>query len=108
MYKLIYIVLIFIFTVSCGTQRQLKKSYEGQPVAILKETFGAPKTIIEKEGEKIYIFEKKEELRSTEIKQGKFTLDPIITPKATKTEHFFFTVTEGVITGTRIEEEYER
>ena len=108
MKKIVYILLILIVSVSCGTQRQLRKAFVGEPVAKMEANFGQPTTVIEQKGEKIYIFEKTEKLESTEIGQGQLTLDPIITPKVTKTERYYFTVKNGTIIKTRFEEEYER
>lgn len=108
MVKTLNILLIFIGLISCGTQQQLKKSYTGKPVSSLKPRFGQPVTIIETAGDSVYIFENTEELRSTEISQGRLTLDPIVTPKVNKTERFYFTVKNGLIVKTKFEEEYER
>ncbi len=108
MYRHILWGLVLLFLVACGTGRQLRKTFEGRPVEVLRKTFGEPVTIIEKEQEKIYIFERTEELKSTEINRGEFTLDPVITPKVTKTERYFFTVSGGIITDTRFVEAYER
>lgn len=79
-----------------------------QPEIKLQETFGSPTTVIDRNSDKIFIFEKTEELESTEINQGKLTLDPIITPKVLKTERYIFTIREGIIIRTNFEEEYER
>lgn len=108
MFKTIYLLLIFFLLVSCGTQQQLKKSFNGKPSSVLEPRFGKPVTIIETAGDSVYIFEKTEALRSAEISQGKMTLDPILTPKVNKTERFYFTVKNGLIIKTRFEEEYER
>lgn len=108
MAKNIFIVLIFMGLISCGTQRQLKKTFTGKPVSSLEPKFGKPITIFESADDSVYIFESTEELRSTEISQGKLTLDPIITPKVNKTERFYFTVKNGLIIKTRFEEIYER
>jgi hypothetical protein len=111
MHKSINKVLLFaiaILIVSCSGQKKLTKTYYGKSVAELTEEFGNPKTIFEKENEKIYVFEKVKKLRSTEINQAKLTLDPMITPSVTKTERFYFTVQEGVIVKVKMEEEYER
>ena len=75
---------------------------------ILHNEFSINKTILERENEKIYVFEKVKKLRSTEINQAKLTLDPMITPSVTKTERFYFTVQKGVIVKAKKEEEYER
>ena len=80
----------------------------GKPVSYLGEEFGTPKSVIEKDGGKIFVYEKKEELRSTEINQGKLALDPIIAPKVLKTEIYHFTVKDGIVTKVSLEEEYER
>ncbi|MFW5823195.1 MAG: hypothetical protein ACOCU7_07370 [Tangfeifania sp.] len=108
MFKTIVIFLIFLGLVSCGTQRQLKKSFTGKPATVLEPQFGKPKTITETAGDSVYIFEQTEELRSTEIGQGRLALDPIVTPKVKKTERFYFTVKNGRIINSRFEEEYER
>jgi hypothetical protein len=108
MFKTIYLILIFFFLVSCGTQQQLKKSFTGKPSSVLEPRFGQPVTIIETAGDSVYIFENTEELSSTEINRGRLTLDPMVTPKVNKTERFYFTVKNGLIIKTRFEEEYER
>ena len=108
MYKTLLILLILILSVSCGTQRQLKRSFTGKPVSVLEFQFEKPVTIIETAGDSVYIFENTEELRSTEISQGKLSLDPIMTPPVNKTERYNFTVKNGIIVKTRFEEEYER
>lgn len=59
-------------------------------------------------GDSVYIYEKTEKLRSTEISQGRLTLDPIVTPQVKKTQRFYFTVRNGIILKTRMEEEYDR
>jgi hypothetical protein len=104
----IFLLVLVLLIVSCSGQKKLSKAYYGKSVAELNEEFGSPKTIFEKENEKIYVFEKVEKLRSTEINQAKLTLDPIITPGVTKTERFYFTIQEGVIVKVKMEEEYER
>jgi hypothetical protein len=108
MFKTIYLLLVFFLLVSCGTQQQLKKSFTGKPSSVLEPRFGQPVTIIETAGDSVYIFEKTEELSSTEINRGRLTLDPMVTPKVNKTERFYFTVKNGLIVKTRFEEEYER
>jgi hypothetical protein len=108
MFKTIFIFLIFFGLVSCGTQQQLKKNFTGKPLSVLEPRFGQPVTIIETAGDSVYIFEKTEELRSTEINQGRLALDPIVTPKVNKTERFYFTVKNGLIIKAKYEEEYER
>jgi len=75
---------------------------------MLRENFGKPVTIIDKNEEKVYIFEKTTKLKSTEISQGKLTLDPMITPKVIKTERYYFTVKDSIIIDAKFEEEYDR
>ena len=111
MNKTISKILLFacsILIISCSGQKKFTKTYYGKSVTELTEEFGSPKTILERENEKIYVFEKVEKLRSTEINQAKLTLDPMITPSVTKTERFYFTVQKGVIVKAKKEEEYER
>jgi hypothetical protein len=106
--KLYILAVIILFLSSCGTQNQLKKAWMSQPEAKLIESFGTPSSVTDREGDKIFIFEKQEELRSTEISQGKLALDPIMSPKVMKTERYIFTIREGIIIRTNFEEEYER
>lgn len=108
MYKAVFVSLFLFLLISCGTQRQLQKAFVGKPVSALNEEFGTPETVIDKEQEKIYIFEKEKKLKSTEIDQGKLTLDPIVTPRVLKTERYIFTVKSGEVVKARYQEEYER
>jgi hypothetical protein len=108
MFKTVYLLLIFILLISCGTQHQLKKSFTGKKVSVLEPRFGQPVLIIKTAGDSVYIFEETEALQSTEISQGRLTLDPIVTPKVNKTERFYFTVKNGLIVKVRSEEEYDR
>jgi hypothetical protein len=94
--------------ISCGPQRNLQKVYIGKPVSILSEKLGNPKTILERETEKVYVYEIVKELKSAEINQGKLTLDPMISPMVEKTERYYFTVKDGKIVNLKLEEEYER
>jgi len=70
--------------------------------------FGYPKTILDQGAEKVYVYEIIKNLKSTEIGQGKLTLDPIISPMVQKTERYYFTVKDGKIIDVKLEEEYER
>jgi len=106
--KKVLLLLTAVFLFACGTQKQLQKAYVGKTISEVKEKFGEPKTILDNGEEKVYIFEISEKLESTEISQGKLTLDPIVTPKVTKTERFYFTVKEGKVVRTKFEEAYER
>jgi hypothetical protein len=108
MYKSILFIILWAVTISCGSQQQLKKSYNGKSVTVLEQEFGKPISIMERAEDKIYIYEKKEELKSTEISQGKMTLDPIVTPGVQKTKRFYFTVRNGIIVESKLEEEYQR
>ena len=108
MVKVIMFSTVLFMLAACGTQRQLKKAFVGEPVTVLHQQFGQPKTVIDKDQEKIYIFEKEKKLESTEINQGRLTLDPIVTPGVLKTERYWFTVKDGIVTKARYDEEYER
>ena len=105
--KILFLLSVF-FVISCGPQKQLTKTYYGKPTSVLKEQFGNPKTVFDRGDEKVYVYEKITELESTEINQAKLTLDPMVTPKAKKTERFYFTVKDGKIVGVKLEKEYER
>jgi len=107
MNRILLIILVFI-AVSCGINRQLYKSFSGKPISVASNKFGKPKTVINKNGEKVYVYEVTKKLKSTEISQGKLTLDPIITPKVNKIERYYFTVKDSIIVKTNYEEEYER
>ena len=107
MHRILLILLVFT-VVSCGLNRQLYKSFSGKPISAANQKFGQPKSVIDQNGEKVYVYEVTKNLESTEISQGKLTLDPIITPKVKKTERYYFTVKDGVIVKTKFEEEYKR
>ena len=104
----ILILLYILFAVSCGPQKKLSKLYYGKPLFVLEEEFGKPKAIFDRGDEKVYVYEKIEELRSTEIAQGKLTLDPMISPMVQKTSRYYFTIKDEKIIETKLEEEYER
>jgi hypothetical protein len=104
----IYMLLLVCLVVSCGTQQQLTRSYAGKPVSAIDSSFGKPVTILELADDSVYVYEKTEKLRPTEISQGRLTLDPIVTPQVIKTERYYFTVRNGIILKTRMEEEYDR
>ncbi|MFW6290130.1 MAG: hypothetical protein ACOC0R_04095 [Mariniphaga sp.] len=108
MNKIVFAVLLSLMVISCGNQRQLVKSHSGKSLASLRAEFGNPVTIIENENDSIFIYEKTEGLKGTEISQGRLTLDPIYTPPVTKTVIYYFTVTNRTVTDVRSEEEYER
>ena len=104
----IFLVIIVIVFFSCGTQKKLQKTYVGKSSTILSEKYGIPKTVLDNGDEKVYVFEKVTQLKSTEIAQGKLTLDPMVSPMVQKTELFYFTVKDGKIIKVKLEEEYER
>ena len=107
MYR-IFIIILLITGVSCSPQRKLQKTYVGKPQSILTEKFGKPKTILDRDNEKVYVYEIVNELKSAEINQGKLTLDHIISPMVEKTERYYFTVKEEKIIKVKFEEEYNR
>ncbi len=108
MYRHFTFLVLFLILVACGTQKQLGKSFNGKPVSVAEEQFGQPVSVIENQVDSIYVFERKEKLSSTEISQGRMTLDPMVSPVVQKTERFYFTVRNGRIAESRFEEEYER
>lgn len=107
MYRIL-IVIVLVFTISCSAQRGLQKAYVGKPVSVLSQKMGNPKTILERENDKIYVYEIVKELESTEIQQAKLTLDPIVSPGVEKTERYYFTVVDDKIIDVKLEEEYKR
>ncbi len=104
----ILLLLFVIFATSCSQQKKLTRTFKGKPSSVLEEEFGKPKTIFDRGDEKVYVFEKIEELRSTEIAQGKLTLDPMISPMVKKTKRHYFTIKNGIIVNAKLEEAYER
>ena len=108
MLRHLYIFLILLMFASCGIQRKLNRRWSGKPVSELTGQFGEPVAITTSSGDSVYIFEQTERLHSTEIDQGKLTLDPIVTPKVTKTKRFYFNVKNGSVVKVRLEEEYSR
>ena len=103
---LVFTILLIMF--ACTPQKQLSRQYVGKNISELQKELGTPKTILERDGEKVYIFEKSTELQSTEISQAKLTLDPMVTPKVTKTERYYVTVKNETVTKIKLEKEYER
>ena len=105
-----YIILfiVILMTLSCTSKRIIYKKMKGEPLDVLTEEFGKPKSIIDNGNEKVYVFEVIKDLKSTPINQGRFTLDPMITPKVRKKETYLFTVINGIVTSSKLEEEYER
>jgi len=106
--KRIFTFIILLSILACSPQRKLSRQYIGKTVSEIKKELGQPKTILEQADGEVYVFEKIEELKSTEIGQAKLTLDPIVTPKVTKTERYYVTVKDNVVTKIKLENEYER
>lgn len=107
--KAIIVVLIFItFVSSCSIEKKIKRQYTGKPEKFLIENFDKPVRVVETNGKKVYLYEKKKDLKSTEISQGKLALDPMVTPRTKKTERYWFTVSDSTITNVIYEEVYER
>ena len=102
------IAILLIALVSCGVQKSLQKAYVGKPVTVLSEKFGKPKTILERENEKVYVYEIVNQLKSATINQGKLSLDPMVSPMVEKTERYYFTVKDEKIVKAHLEEEYQR
>ena len=65
--KLYILAVTILLLSSCGTQNQLKRAWMSQPEAKLRESFGTPSSVIDRDNDKIFIFEKilKEILRFT-------------------------------------------
>lgn len=99
-------VLLTMF--ACSMQRKLSRQYIGKDISEIEAELGQPKTVLDRDDGKVYVFEKTEELHSTEISQAKMTLDPMVTPKVLKTERYYITVVNDVVTKVEIENEYER
>jgi len=107
MKRFILLVAVVLFF-SCSPQKKISRTYIGQPLSTMEAKFGKAKTVFDKKEGKEYIFEKVEYLKSTEISQHKLTLDPMVTPKATKTSRYYVTVIDGIISTVKLEEEYQR
>ncbi|WP_319501505.1 hypothetical protein [uncultured Draconibacterium sp.] len=101
-------IIVLVVLVSCSSQRNLQKTYIGKPLSSLESELGKPQTVFNKESGDIYIFEKIELLKSTEISQHKLTLDPMVTPKVKKTSRYTVTVVDEVIKKIEVEEQYDR
>ena len=104
----IYIFFVFVLLISCSQQRKLQKTYVGKPQSILSKEFGNPKTVFDRDNEKVYVYEIVKELKSATINQGKLTLDPMVSPMVMKTERYYFTVKDEKIVKVKVEEEYDR
>ncbi|WP_340114908.1 hypothetical protein [Maribellus mangrovi] len=107
MYRVILAVLL-IFLLSCSAQRKLQRTYIGQPLSSFEADFGKPVAILERSEGKVYVYEKVEKLRSTEIGQAKVTLDPMVSPEVTKTEKYYVRLKNDRISQVKLENEYKR
>ena len=107
MYRLIFIALLF-FVSGCSSHHKLHRTYVGNPQEMLERKFGYPKTILDQGDEKVYVYEIIKDLKSTEINQGRLSLDPIISPMVQKTERYYFYVKDSIITDVKLDEEYDR
>ena len=96
MNRILVLLTVVVLFMSCGIQRQLHKAFIGKPVSGVKEKLGEPKAVLDQGNEKVYVYEVLKELESTEVSQGKLTLDPMISPKVNKTERYYITVKDGV------------
>ena len=106
--KQLYIFLILLTMLACSPQRKLNRTYLGKSIAEIQTELGEPKTVFDRADGKVYIFEEVEELRSTEISQAKLTLDPMVTPRVTKTARYYVTVKNELVTKIELENDYER
>ena len=107
MYRLLFIALLF-FVSGCNSYHKLQHTYVGNPQEMLESKFGYPKIILEQGDEKVYVYEIIKDLKSTEINQGRLSLDPIISPMVQKTERYYFYVKDSIITDVKLDEEYDR
>ena len=109
MMKSVLRTLPFCFLIiSCSMNASLRKSFTGKNPASLEKHFGKPTTVIPRGDDTLLIFIRKNALESTEISQGRLTLDPIRTPEVNKSERFIFTVSSGKIIDTKYEKVYEK
>jgi len=106
--KLIFFIVLLVVTASCGVQHSLQKAYVGKPAQVLQAKFGYPTAILPRENDSMLVYEIVKELKSTEIMQAKLTLDPIYSPKVDKTERYYFTIKQGIISNAKLEEIYEK
>ena len=104
----IFFLLILILAVGCSTQKKLQRTYIGKPLSAFEKAYGKPVAVLERSEGKVYVFERSELLQGTEIGQAKLTLDPMVTPTVTKTEKYYVTVKNEVVTHVKQENEYER
>jgi ribonucleotide reductase beta subunit family protein with ferritin-like domain len=107
MYRLIFIVFLALLF-GCSSQHKLQNTYVGKRQKMLESKFGYPKTILDQGDEKVYVYEIIKDLKSTEINQGRLSLDPMISPMVQKTERYYFYVKDSIITNVKLDEEYDR
>lgn len=106
--RTLFLIVVIVIIGSCSSQRNLQKIYVGKPLSSIESRLGKPKTVFNKESGDIYIFEKVEMLKSTEISQHKLTLDPMVTPQVKKTLRYEVTVVDETVKKVEVEELYER
>ena len=97
--------IVLLFFIGCGNIRHLKK-LEGEKIEVVEKEYGKPDSIIPISDGQLYIYKKTKNLKSAEINQGQLSLDPMVTPKVTKTEKIVFTVKNGVVKNIKREIEY--
>ncbi|VAW20754.1 hypothetical protein MNBD_BACTEROID01-1122 [hydrothermal vent metagenome] len=105
--KYLAIILTPLVLCSCSPYSYLKK-LKGENAVRIIEKLGRPDMVIPRKTDSLYIYLKETELRSTEISQGKLTLDPMVSPGVTKTERYTFTISNGIVTNVKRIIEYER
>ncbi len=105
--KYLTIILTPLILCFCSSYSHIKK-LKGENAARIIEEFGKPDMVIPRKTDSLYIYLKETELRSTEISQGKLTLDPMVSPGVTKTERYTFTISNGIVTNVNRIIEYER
>ncbi|WP_167619370.1 hypothetical protein [Maribellus sediminis] len=107
MHRLI-LLLLLILVFGCSSQKKLQRTFVGKPLSAFEKAYGKPVALLDRSEGKVYVFAKTEVLKSTEIGQAKLTLDPMMTPTVTKTDKYYVTVKNDVVTKVKQETEYER
>ena len=106
--KYLTTAILLTILLSCSIQRKLEKRYVGKTAGTLTERFENPVKVTESNDGTLYEFRNIKDLKSTEVSQGRLTLDPMISPKVKKTEIYIFTVKNCLITKVDYREEYKR
>jgi hypothetical protein len=107
MYRVI-LALLLLFILACSTQKKLQRNYVGKPLSTFEADYGKPVAILERSDGKVYVYERTEKLESTEIGQGKLTLDPMVSPEVIKKEKYYVRLKNKRISEVILENEYER